>query len=303
MVEDVELVGNLVHIRTDDGGGIFFERFAKRVAETGQRQSQVAFAGSGESGKTAGGSGCSCAGRNRSGNLRMAFLKLGKNGLYPHHGIKDIRPGIAFKRGKLVNVKNIIAFARVHQVAVFDGGEADGLFQLPQFGCGHFLFAFNRNFAFYRIQQFGEFHRAAGTGFEGFAVFAVDGAETDERQFGFGAGYAGFAGAAENALKMQRLAFVDNIHDTVRAEIPFALDEGGKVGRFINCAAVGFQNNARRDWRGIAFFFDIYDESPFAFIGEPLIFHHPDHIGNKRVGIAFAEPEIKVDVQPRIVAL
>ena len=38
VVEDVELVGNLVHIRTDDGGGIFFERFAKRVAEAAKRQ-------------------------------------------------------------------------------------------------------------------------------------------------------------------------------------------------------------------------------------------------------------------------
>lgn len=55
----------------------------------------------------------------RADGQMLPVAEFGQDALDPHNGIENIRPGIAFKRRKAIQVKDIILGGLVGQVAVF----------------------------------------------------------------------------------------------------------------------------------------------------------------------------------------
>ena len=102
---------------------------------------------------------------------------------------------------------------------------------------------------------------------------------------------------------MQFLTFVNYIDDFVRLEQFFTLYQCRKVCGIIKCCTVGLQDHTRWDLFGIGLFFDIYHECSVINMRITFLLQPFHHIRNVLLRVRFPFPEVKFNIQVRIVFL
>ena len=102
---------------------------------------------------------------------------------------------------------------------------------------------------------------------------------------------------------MQFLTFVNYIDDFVRLEQFFTLYQCRKVCGIIKCCTVGLQDHTRWDLFGIGLFFDIYHECSIINMRIAFLLQSFHHIRDVFLCVRFPFPEVKFNIQVRIVFL
>ncbi len=105
------------------------------------------------------------------------------------------------------------------------------------------------------------------------------------------------SGGPEHLLKVQRLPLVRQIQNLIRVEIPLTLHHGGKLRGIVQHRAVALNEDARGHFLLVPFLRHRENQRAVAFHREALgfeIFHHIRDIG---IGVAFAQPGLKMHVQ------
>ena len=106
---------------------------------------------------------------------------------------------------------------------------------------------------------------------------------------------------AEELLKVQRLPLVGQVQKLVRMIVVLALDDGCKIGRGVECCAVGLDQNAGRDFLCVALLLHRHDQRTVGLDSQMLFLNDFQQLGNIRLRVAFAQPHVKRHVQRAVV--
>ena len=102
---------------------------------------------------------------------------------------------------------------------------------------------------------------------------------------------------------MQFLTLVNHIDDFIWLEQFFTFYQCCKVCGVIKCCTVRFQDHTWRNLFGIGLFFDIYNKGSVINMCIAFIFQSFYHIRDVFLCVRFPFPEVKFNIQVRIVFL
>ena len=120
-------------------------------------------------------------------------------------------------------------------------------------------------------------------------------------QLGGGGHDARLPGGPEHLLKVQVLPLVGDVEHLVRVPVLHPLDQGGQIGGGIDGGAVGLYQNAGGHLLLVPLLGHGDDPGPLGLDGNAPGLHILHHGGDIGVGVGFAQPLLKVDVQIVIV--
>ena len=108
---------------------------------------------------------------------------------------------------------------------------------------------------------------------------------------------AALSGGPEHLLKVQGLPLVGDVEDFVGLKIPHPLYHGGKVGGGVDGRAVGLHQNAGGNLLFVRLLGNGNDPGALALHRKALGLEVGNHVGDEGVGVAFAQPGLKMHVQ------
>ena len=120
-------------------------------------------------------------------------------------------------------------------------------------------------------------------------------------QLGGGGHDARLPGGPEHLLKVQVLPLVGDVEHLVRVPVLHPLDQGGQVRGGIDGGAVGLHQNAGGNLLLVPLLGHGDDPGSLGLDGNAPGLHILHHGGDIGVGVGFAQPLLKVDVQIVIV--